>query len=295
MKNSGRTLPPAREGPLLEWLVQVMQPMPKTRVKQLLKFGQIAVNGTATTQFDYPLRTGDRVTVGIRGPNTALATQLAEAGIPLRYADRQLLIVDKPAGLLSVATEGDKEHTAVAVLNACLACQRAGRAFVVHRLDRGTSGLLIFARHEDVRTRLQASWDTVRKTYLAVVEGCPTPSEGVVRNYLTEGNDYRVRASDAQKPQAKYAESHYRVRAHSVDYALVEVDLTTGRKHQIRVHLAELGCPVVGDSTYGATTNPLGRMGLHAWRLALPHPEHHTLLEVEAPVPTSFSKVVERH
>jgi 23S rRNA pseudouridine1911/1915/1917 synthase len=277
-------LPPATDGPLLPWLLAALAPMPRTRVKQLLRFGQVTVNGVPTTRFDHPLRAGDRVAITAHRPDP-VAESLRQAGVRVVYQDADLIALDKPAGLLSVATDGEKLDTAFARLRAVLAAGRDGRPFVVHRLDRDTSGLLLFARSAAVRDTLQANWDRVRKTYLAVVEGEPSPPEGVVRNFLTEGKDLRVRASAGPRAEAKEAVTRYRVVGRRNGLSLVEVDLETGRKHQIRVHLAGLGCPVIGDRAYGAATDAAGRLGLHAWRLAFDHPTTGRRVELESALP----------
>ena len=278
------TLPPATDGPLLPWLLAALAPMPRTRVKQLLRFGRVTVNGVPATQFDHPLKAGDRVAIAFIRPDPP-SESLREAGVRIIHQDDDLIAIDKPAALLSVATERERSDTAFARLNAYLAARREGRPFVVHRLDRETSGVLLFARSAAARDRVQASWDRVTKTYLAVVEGEPRPSEGTIRNFLTEGDDLRVRASAGPRPRSKEAVTRYRVAAAGNGRAVVEVELGTGRKHQIRVHLAGLGCPVIGDRTYGATTDPAGRLGLHAWRLALDHPATGRRVELESPPP----------
>jgi 23S rRNA pseudouridine1911/1915/1917 synthase len=290
--NQGRKLPPATEGPLLEWLFKTLHPMSRTSVRQMLKHGQIVVNGTPTTQFDWPLKTSDIVTIVQTKQRDSLVEMLQKAGMPLVHLDNELLVIDKPSGLLSVATDEEKIDTAFAILNECLATHQQGRAFVVHRLDRGTSGLLIFARNEAARDLLQESWEGVRKTYLAVVEGCPAKNEGTIRNYLTEGTNFRVTASPTETPEAKLSITTYRVREKGQRCSLLEVDLETGRKHQIRVHLASLGCPVIGDRTYGAKSDPIGRLGLHAWRLSFVHPVTKLRLEVETPLPKVVAKLV---
>ena len=286
-------LPPAADGPLLPWLLAALAPMPRARVKQLLRFGQVTVNGEPTTQFDHRLRAGDRVAITATRPDPA-GDALRQVGVCIVHQDDDLIAIDKPSGLLSVATGSEKADTAFARLNAYLAARREGRPFVVHRLDRETSGLLLFARSAAARDRLQAGWDRVTKTYLAVVEGEPRPPEGTIRSFLTEGKDLRVRASASPRPGAKEAVSRYRVVAARRGLALVEVALETGRKHQIRVHLAGLGCPVVGDTRYGATTDPAGRLGLHAWRLAFDHPATGRRVELESPLPAALGLVVGR-
>lgn len=279
-----RALPPATDGPLLPWLLAALAPMPRTRVKQLLKFGQVTVNGVPTTRFDHPLTAGDRVAVLSNRPEPGVG-ELAMAGVCIVCQDDDLIAIDKPAGLLSVATGREKTDTAFARMNAYLAARRAGRPFVVHRLDRETSGLLLFARSAAVRDRLQSAWDQVSKVYLAVVEGEPRPPEGVIRTYLIEGKDLRVRASAGPRPGAKEAITRYRIVSTRGGRTLVEVGLETGRKHQIRVHLAGLGCPVIGDAVYGARSDPVGRLGLHAWRLAFDHPVTGARVELESPLP----------
>jgi 23S rRNA pseudouridine1911/1915/1917 synthase len=209
-------------------------------------------------------------------------------GIRIVHEDAALVVIDKPAGLLSVAAGEEKLDTAFARLNAAMTARRAGRPFVVHRLDRETSGLLLFARSAAVRDRLQGNWSQVIKTYLAVVDGDPRPAEGTIRNFLTEQKNLRVRASADRQPGSKEAVTHYRVVAARGGRALVEVKLETGRKHQIRVHLAGLGCPVVGDPAYGPANSAGGRLCLHAWRLSVAHPTTRRPIELESPPPPAL-------
>ena len=284
-----RVLPPATEGPLLTWLLTTLKAMPRTRVKQLLARGQVTVNGTPITQFDHPLAPGDRVAIAtVRNDPAGLV--LRQAGVTIVYQDDDLIAIDKPAGLLSVATSTERADTAFARLNAYLGARREGRPFVVHRLDRETSGLLLFARSADVRDQLQARWHTVTKTYLAIVEGSPAETAGVVENYLVEGRDLRVRAFDRARPGSKRAVTRYRVLSAQAKCSLLQVELQTGRKHQIRVHLAGLGCPVIGDPTYGAKSEPAGRLGLHASRLSFDHPVTEQRLDLESELPNELRR-----
>jgi 23S rRNA pseudouridine1911/1915/1917 synthase len=263
--------------------------MNRTRVKQLLRHGCVFVNGVPTTRHDHALRPGDRVTIARAG--VAHAGRRSDvAGITIVLQDDELLAIDKPPGLLTVATDAERADTAFARLSAHLTTRGQGRPFVVHRLDRETSGLLLFARSPAARDRLQADWSAVTKTYLAVVEGVPRPADGVVDNFLSEGRDLRARAV---RPGggAKRAVTRYRVVATRGRYALVEVGLETGRKHQIRVHLTGLGCPVIGDPVYGSAGDPAGRLGLHAWRLALAHPTTGARVVLEVPLPAALRRV----
>jgi 23S rRNA pseudouridine1911/1915/1917 synthase len=281
---------PTDDAQLLAWLLDTLRPMNRTRVKQLLRHGRVSVNGATTTRHDHPLRPGDRVAISRAGAVPA-DRSLEEAGISIVLEDDALLVIDKPAGLLTVATEAEKTDTAFAGLNAHLTARGLGRPFVVHRLDRETSGLLLFARSAAVRDLLQANWGEVTKTYLAVVEGRPRSAEGVVENFLKEGRDLRVRAT-RNGAGARRAVTRYRVVADKGPYTLVEVILETGRKHQIRVHLAGLGCPVIGDPVYGSAGAPAGRLGLHACRLSLDHPTTGQRLELESPLPAVLRRMV---
>jgi 23S rRNA pseudouridine1911/1915/1917 synthase len=267
-----------------------MRPMNRTRVKQLLRHGRVSVNGATATRHDHPLRPGDLVAIAPKG-SAPDGRSLGKAGISLHSEDEALVILDKPPELLTVATASERPDTAFARLNAHMTRAGQGRPFVVHRLDRETSGLLLFARSAAVRDRLQAHWGQVTKTYLAVVEGSPRPAEGVVDNFLAEGRDLRVRAV-RNGAGARRAVTRYRVVVARGRYALVEVVLGTGQKHQARVHLAGLGCPVIGDPVYGSAGDPARRLGLHAWRLALDHPTTGKRLEVESPLPTVLRRVV---
>lgn len=279
----------AADAPLLAWLLATLAPMSRTKVKELLARGSVCVNGTPTTQFNHPLRPGDRVTLGPLPPRDR---SLADAGIAIIHEDAAVIVLDKPAGLLTVATESEKADTAFARLSAHLEARDAGRPFVVHRLDRDTSGLLLFARTAAARDTLQDGWPDVTKTYLAVVQGHPRHPEGRIETFLTEGKDLRVRVCAESEPDAKRAVSRYKVLKEVGRFSLVEVELVTGRKHQIRVHLCDLGRPIIGDPLYGKAENPAGRLGLHAARLEFPHPITGELVRVESPLPAALRKVV---
>jgi 23S rRNA pseudouridine1911/1915/1917 synthase len=276
--------PPVVPTPLLPWLLTALHPTNRTRVKELLRSGRVHVNGVATTRHDHPLTPADRVAIA---PETSpQAAALARHGIAILYEDAHLIAIDKPAGLLTVATAGEKTETAFALLHA----HHRDRPFVVHRLDRDTSGVLLFAKSPAVRDALQEAWDSAEKTYLAAVDGVPDPPEGTVDNFLAEGKDLRVRSVRETAEGAKRAVSRYRVVVRAGRLSLVEVRIDTGRKHQIRVHLAGLGCPVIGDRLYGNGVNPAGRLGLHARRLAFDHPTTGERVTVEAVFPVGLRK-----
>lgn len=283
--NEGHTYPPVRaNAELLPWLLAALSPMNRTRVKDLLRSGRVLVNGEPVTRHDRPLIPGDRIAIARERPT--------KSNPVIVHEDDALIAIDKPSGLLTVATEAEKVDTAFVRLAEHLKVRRAGRPFVVHRLDRGTSGLLLFARSPEVRDQLQATWDAVEKTYLAIVEGSPTPESGSIKNYLVEGKSLRARAVDRPGEGTQRAASRYRLVSRGERFSLLEVTIETGRKHQIRVHLAGLGCPVIGDVDYGARTDPAGRLGLHAARLAFPHPVTGQRLELQSPLPPELKRIV---
>jgi 23S rRNA pseudouridine1911/1915/1917 synthase len=261
---------PQAATPLLPWLLKTLgAAMPKSRVAQALRMGRIAINGTAITRHDHMVAPSDSLALLAKG---CAAASHGTQGCRIRivHLDDHVILAEKPAGLLTVATETNTTDTAYTRLREWLEGSRAGRPFVVHRLDRDTSGLILFARSAEARDQLQARWDQVNKVYLALCRGTPADPEGVIDNYLEEGTDLKVRARPRAGGHAKRAVSRYRVLATRRGHSLVEVIIETGRKHQVRVHLAGLGCPVAGDRIYGDAEGP--RMALHAWKLGFNHP-----------------------
>ena len=265
----------------------------RTAVKNLLRFGAVSVNGSPSRQFDQPLAAGDQIVVGDL-QRAAASNRLQAARIRIVHEDAAIIAVDKPSGLLAVATDDNKTDTLFARLRAFLTERdgaRAAHPHVVHRLDRETSGLVLFAKSAELKQTLQASWPEVRKTYWAVVEGRPAPPEGTVRSFLVESKALRVYSSPRPVEEGRDATTHYRTVKTGDGCALVEIDLETGRKHQIRVHMADLGCPVTGDQRYGAKLDLCGRLALHAGSLAFPHPVHGAEIRLESPLPPPLSRL----
>jgi 23S rRNA pseudouridine1911/1915/1917 synthase len=282
----------ARGEPLLAYLFATLG-LKRKAVKNLLKYGAVAVNGATIRQFDHQLAPGDEVLVS--DLQTAAATNCLEsARIQRVYEDDALIVLDKPSGLLTVATEYDKTDTLFYRLNEYLLGRDstlAVRPLVVHRLDHGTSGLVLFAKSSAVKERLQDNWSTVQKTYWAVVEGQPRSSQGTITNYLTESKSLKVFSSNSPLQGSRLATTHYRLLQSRDGLSLLEVRLATGRKHQIRVHLAGLGHPVAGDHCYGATSDPCLRLALHAGQLALVHPLTGEPLNLVSPLPKSLARL----
>ncbi len=212
------------------------------------------------------------------------------------YEDDALIVVDKPSGLLTVATDRENADTLYGRLNEYLrSCKstRTAHAFVVHRLDQETSGLVLFAMSDPVKRALQAAWKKVEKTYFAVIQGRPNVDQGTITSYLIEDSkSLKVFASDRPIAGSRLAITHYRVLKTRGNRSLVEIRLETGRKHQIRVQLASVGCPVAGDHRYGPKSDACPRLALHAGRLTFAHPLTGQRLDFISSLPKSLRNLV---
>lgn len=271
---------------LLAFLFERLGEMKRGEIKRLLRFGGVQVNGLRTTRHDFALAPGDVVSIDRdRSPRTTMP------GIRLVHEDDAVVVVEKPAGLLTVATATEHDRTVHHELNAHYRPKGgrygAGRLFVVHRLDRDTSGLLVFARTDEARRLLQEDWYAVEKRYYAVVEGLVKRDEGRLESRLSEDAGLRVHSAS----QGKRAVTYYRVVRRAERRTLLDVLLETGRKNQIRVHLAEMNHPVVGDLKYGTKVSG-GRLGLHAYKLAFNHPATGERLSFETPLPTALERLL---
>jgi tRNA pseudouridine32 synthase/23S rRNA pseudouridine746 synthase/23S rRNA pseudouridine1911/1915/1917 synthase len=215
-------------------------------------------------------------------------------GLALLYEDREILVVDKPAGLLTIGTERDKSRTAYFILTDYVrkgAARSRNRVFIVHRLDRETSGVLVFAKSEEAKRRLQGAWEETEKTYLAVVRGRCQKNADTITTYLAE-NAAHVVYSTSDPAKGKLSHTAYRVHKQTKDLSLLEVQLLTGRKNQIRVHLAGIGHPIVGDKKYGGDQESRGGLALHARSISFSHPVSGERLTIAAKVPALFHKLV---
>lgn len=222
--------------------------------------------------------------------------RLLQKGLAILHEDKDILVVNKPAGLLTVATEREKERTARHILTEHIrrGCGRSRKElYVVHRLDRDTSGTLIFAKSEEVKLRLQDRWKETRKTYLAIVHGRCEKDSGTITSYLAEDNDYTVYSTN-DSAKGRLSHTAYKVLRKTRGFSLLEIDLLTGRKNQIRVHLAGIGHPIVGDTKYGRVNDRHARMALHARSISFRHPVSGKELTFEAEVPEFFSQLVGR-
>ena len=218
----------------------------------------------------------------------------APKGVDILHDDRDIIVVDKAPGLLTIGTDREKSRTAYFALTDYVRKGNAkskSRVFIVHRLDRETSGVLIFARTEEAKLRLQGQWDQTHKQYLAVVHGRLEKHADTITTYLRE-NSVHVVYSTADPARGKLSRTAYRVLKETDAYTLLEVELLTGRKHQIRVHLAGIGHPVVGDQKYGKQEGPHKRLALHARTITFAHPFSGKSMTFEAKTPGYFKTLV---
>lgn len=317
------------ESSLLEFLYTCYPQQSRTGVKNYLKNDMVVVNGQDCKAHDWPLRKGDTVEVINKGQSRGkqlkvkATEKVKDLGLTIVYEDAHLIVVDKPSGLPTIATKtkgdtgrntgifGGRERTAYSILmDYCHSQVKAfhlstgeyaprgtGRVWIVHRLDRDTSGLLLFAKDERTKDILQSKWSemVIERKYFAILEGRPQESEGVIESYLVENpKSLKMTSLPRESHDSQRAVTRFRCTDFSGRYTRAEFELETGRKNQIRVHAAqELGCPVAGDRKYGAQYNPVGRLALHAGTLIFRNPylDGPEILKFESPVPANWAKL----
>jgi 23S rRNA pseudouridine1911/1915/1917 synthase len=262
----------------------------RTSIKELLKHNQVAINNIPTTQFDTEIHHGDTIKVNL----TREFRLFYHRRIKLVYEDDDIIVVNKGYGLLSMGTDRVKDGTAYSIVRDYIKWQDPrNKLFIVHRLDRDTSGLMMFAKNEQAKETMQHNWNNMvlNRKYLAVVEGKVEQESGSVRSYLAETSQYEVYST--QNPdEGQLAVTRYRTLKCKNGYTLLEVELDTGRKNQIRVHMKDLGHPIAGDRKYGAKSSPIHRLALHAQTLRFVHPVTRREMNFETPIPTSFASMV---
>lgn len=325
---TGRNFEVNRSAPLLEYLFEILPQTSRTSVKSMLSKGQVQVNGESVTAFDYPLKNGNTVTILPKGVSIARAVredakeEVEKSGVKIVFEDDDYIVADKPSGLLTVSTargssakSGRKEKTLYAILNAYVKTsarmqrkediafgeepdRSTSKIWIVHRLDKGTSGLVIFAKNERAKDLLQSKWKDLvtKRTYTAWLEGRLEKQKGSVQSWLTENpKSLKMYSSAEPTPDGQLAITHFKVlgygRKGPSEYTLAEFSLQTGRKNQIRVHASDLGHPIAGDEKYGARTNPIHRLALHAGTLEFSHPFSGKNVRLASSLPESFSLI----
>ncbi|MEI6489390.1 MAG: RluA family pseudouridine synthase [Bacteroidota bacterium] len=274
---------------LLNFLIENSNGKSRNHLKSYLSYKQIKVGNKIVSQFNYPLKKGDIVTIMPSKKNEAKPL----SGMEIVYEDRYVIVINKESGLLSIATDREKRGTAYSILSDYVKERHPkNRIFVLHRLDRETSGLMMFAKDQEVQEILQYNWENAvsARSYVALVEGEVNPPEDTIVSWLKEGKTFIVHSSPIDNGGQK-AITHYRTIKSNKYYSLLAVELETGRKNQIRVQMQSIGHPVVGDKKYGATHSPIKRVGLHAMELSFTHPITNETLEFSTPIPRKFMTV----
>lgn len=305
-KNENKQLSPTRYVPdtvidlpvnepttLMEHLIASLPMCKRATIKKYLKFNQVMVNGVVTHQFNYSLKPGDDVKVN----QSKEFVVFGHSRLKIYYEDDDIIVVYKGYGLLSVATERDankkKEITAYSLLRDYLKKKDPrNKLFIVHRLDKQTSGLMMFAKNEEAKIAMQHNWNNMvlERKYIAVVEGTIDPPEGMVKSYLVENARHEVYSTD-DASKGKLAVTFYKTLKKGKGLSMVELSLETGRKNQIRVHMKDLGHPISGDRRYGGKPNVAHRLALHAQTLRFAHPITHKDMHFTSAIPNAFTKL----
>ncbi len=272
---------------LLDFMFKHIVNQSKTTVRSYLKNNQVRINGIPTTKFDAFVSKGDIISI-----NLGIAQkEFRHNMLQIVYEDDHIIVANKKNGLLTMATDRERKRTAYFILSEYLKSKdRGDRIFIVHRLDRETSGLVLFAKSIEVQHALQKNWsdNVLERKYVAVVGGHPQESSGVVHSYLKENKAFVVYSTN--ESDGEEAITNYRVLESSRTKSLIELELETGKKNQIRVHLKDLGCPILGDKKYGGEPSPMGRVMLHASRIRFIHPATDQEMLFDTGIPSSFRK-----
>lgn len=274
---------------LMEHLSASMPDRKRTFIKQLLSHNQVAVNGRPESQFDLELQPSDSVKVNF----THEFKVFNNRRLKIVYEDDDIIVVEKGYGLLSMGNDKKPDNTAYSILRDYVKWTNPlNKIFIVHRLDRDTSGLMMFAKSMEAKEKMQHNWNNMvlNRVYVAVVEGEPAEKEDTVKSYLVENSRYEVYSTDDPK-KGQLAVTRYRTIQTNGKYSLLELELDTGRKNQIRVHMHDLGHPISGDTKYGAEKSPLHRLALHAKTLRFIHPITRQIMDFSSRVPGGFMSI----
>lgn len=282
-----------QECELLEFLFLTFPGQSRNSVKSLLGSHRVSIDGAPVTQFNFKLYPGDTVIIS----NSPIRKK-ARSNLPIIYEDNDLIVINKPTKLLSVPSDNEKGSTAFRMVNDYLQQKdKHNRAFIVHRLDEDTSGVLMFAKNIKMANALTDgdNWNklTKKRGYYAIIEGQLEKKEGTITSYLKK-NAQNMMYSSKKKGDGQYAVTNYKVMEDNKLYSLVDVNIETGRKNQIRVHFGDLGHHIIGDDKYGEPSNPLKRLGLHAYELDIINPLNGKLMKFKAPMPKEFSTLMSK-
>ena len=282
--NKIREFPVHKQCELLEFLFEALKGQSRNSVKSVLSSKRVSIDGAPVTQFDFKLYPGDTVII-----SSNPIRKKTRSNLPIIYEDNEIIVINKPSGLLSIASDKEKSSTAYRMLSDYVQQKdKHNRIFVVHRLDEDTSGVLMVAKNPEIQKALQDNWNDIvsKRGYYAIVEGQMKEKQGTVKSYLKKNAQNLMYSSKDKNGQ--FSITHYKVMKESDKYSLLDVNIDSGRKNQIRVHMGDLGHNVIGDDKYGNPSNPLKRLGLHAYCLELIHPITGKKMKFTAPMPKEF-------
>ncbi len=279
-----KQFPVKQECELLTFLLETFKGQSRNSVKSMLSSHRVSIDGAPVTQFNFKLYPGDTVII-----SSTPIRKKTRSNLPIIYEDDELIVINKPSGLLSIASDKEKGSTAYRMLSDYVQQKdKHNRIFVVHRLDEDTSGVLMVAKNPKIQKALQDNWNEIvtKRGYYAIVEGVMENKEGTVKSYLKKNAQNMMYSSKDKNGQ--FSITHYKVMKTSDEYSLLDVNIDTGRKNQIRVHMGDLGHHVIGDDKYGEPKNPLKRLGLHAYCLEFKHPLTGKKMKFETKMPDEF-------
>lgn len=268
---------------LIEFLKKMFSNLSKNSVKSLLHNEKVFVNGNMTTKYNYELNIGDVVEI----------REKVAKNIDIIYEDKDIIVINKPSGLLTVATEKEKNKTAYHLVMEYLKKKnKNNRIFIIHRLDKDTSGIIMFAKNERAKHLYQDNWNDIvkKRCYYAVIDGKMENKEGTIKSYLKEDGNMVYSVKDRS---GKLAITEYKVLKERKNISLLDINLKTGRKNQIRVHMKENKTPILGDLKYGEKSKLINRLALHAYKLELINPVTKKLLIFEASMPNEIKTLFE--
>lgn len=288
-------LKPKKEAKLFDFLLEALHGIKRTKLKSYLHDNAITVNGKTVTKFDTLVKPGDTVAL-LTDRGEAVKFKL-KSKLDIIFEDESIIVINKPSGLLTIATERENEKTAYAYVHQYLQTKNPRNqkpCFIVHRLDQDASGLIVFAKNADAKIFLQENWHEFEKHYYAVVDGIPKKKSGVIESWLSEGATLKMYSSPKETMGAKYSVTEYEVQQASKTNGLMLVKLHSGRKHQIRVHMASIGHPILGDEKYGSKEieKKSKRLALHSCYLKIQHPKIPGFISFRSELPPDFNQLL---
>ena len=283
-----REYPVNKDTELLVFLLETLKGQSRNSVKSLLVSHRVSVDGAPISQYNFKLTKGDTVIIS----KTPIHKK-TRSNLPIIFENDEMIVINKPSGLLSIASDKEKGSTAYRMLMDYVQQKdKHNRIYVVHRLDEDTSGVLMVVKNQKLQEALQDKWNDLVKSrgYYAIVDGVLGNKSGTIKSYLKK-NAQNMMYSSKKVGDGQFSITHYKVIKESDKYSLLDVHIDSGRKNQIRVHLGDIGHNVIGDDKYGNPSNPIKRLGLHAYELIITHPFTGKILKFVAPVPKEFNSL----